>query len=162
MIPDPDLSWAAGFRTIALDGCDGTGKTTLAQRLREGYGFTIVHVDRTPDDVDLTRRYRQILAEPGPIVLDRCFLSELVYGPLFRHWSRITWEQCVALASEVMRRDGVLVHLTATANAIRSRLLARPAVPPTSSEIDQILSGYAQLFEQLGGHVLTLHIDTTP
>lgn len=34
------------------------------------------------DDIDITRRYRQLLTTPGHVVLDRSFVSELVYGPL--------------------------------------------------------------------------------
>jgi hypothetical protein len=30
----------------------------------------------------LLAKYRSILARPGPLVLDRSFVSELVYGPL--------------------------------------------------------------------------------
>ena len=51
---------AATYRTIAVDGADGTGKTTLVNRLRAEHGFTVVHSARTPDGIDLIARYRRI------------------------------------------------------------------------------------------------------
>ncbi|MGH3839214.1 MAG: hypothetical protein ACRDSF_26480, partial [Pseudonocardiaceae bacterium] len=102
---------------------DGVGKSTLAQQLASGHGFTIVHSGRTPDGVDLSKRYRQILSQPGRLVLDRSFVSELVYGPLHHGGSRLTDADACDLAALVARRDGVLVHLTASASTIRARLL---------------------------------------
>src|SRR6266496_3390695 len=112
-------------REIAVDGTDGTGKTTLVNRLRVEHGFTVVHCARTPDDVDLLTRYRQILAISGPLTLDRCFLSELVYGPLRRGRSRISWDDALDLTQALTARQGVFIHLTATADTIHQRLVAR-------------------------------------
>ena len=88
----------AAYPVIILDGCDGTGKTTLAEALREQRGYTVTHSGRTPDGTDLADRYRQLLAMPGRIVLDRSFISELVYGPLLHDRSRLTQQTVVSLA----------------------------------------------------------------
>lgn len=81
---------AAGYEVVVLEGCDGAGKTTLATTLATHRGYVVVHSGRTPDDVDLLARYCSILAAPGKIVLDRSFISELVYGPLQYGRSRLT------------------------------------------------------------------------
>ncbi|RSN69765.1 hypothetical protein [Actinomadura sp. WAC 06369] len=83
--------WAARHEVIVLEGCDGVGTTTLATKLAQHHGFQLVHATRTPDGVDLAERYRTILAIPGRIILDRCFISELVYGPLLHGRSRLTF-----------------------------------------------------------------------
>lgn len=152
---------AVSYRTIAVDGTDGTGKTTLVDRLRVEHGFTVVHCARTPDDVDLLTRYRQILAVSGPLTLDRCFLSELVYGPLCRGRSRISWDDALDLTRAVTARQGVFVHLSATADTIRQRLLARDGASPSAGTIDQFRTAYEQIFAALAAHAPVVHIDTT-
>lgn len=72
---------AGAYQTLVLEGCDGVGKSTLGERLSTDHGFVVVHSPKTPDHLDLATRYRNILAGPGRIIFDRCFISELVYGP---------------------------------------------------------------------------------
>ncbi|PHQ51980.1 hypothetical protein BLA24_07925 [Streptomyces cinnamoneus] len=60
------------------------GKTTMAADLSARHDFNVLPFDLTPDHQDLTHRYRTLLHQPGRLILDRCFLSELVYGPLRR------------------------------------------------------------------------------
>jgi thymidylate kinase len=149
----------AAYHTIVIDGCDGTGKTTLARQLAADHGYTVVHSGRTPDHVDLAGRYRGILAADGPLVLDRCFLSELVYGPLHRHHSRITWDDALELAVAVTRRRGVFVHLTGPPGAVHARLLARDGAAPAVPQIRGILHAYQQVFTRLAGHAPVIHRD---
>jgi hypothetical protein len=153
---------AAVYRTLALDGCDGTGKTTMANRLVTRHGFTVVHSARTPDGTDLTARYQRILAAPGRLVLDRCFVSELVYGPLHHNRSRITLDEAVGLAEAVAARDGALIHLTGLPAAIHSRLLAREGSnAPGMSEVEALVTAYDRVFAaiaaRLPGRVRCLH-----
>ena len=72
-----------------LEGCDGVGKSTLAQELARDFGFTIVRSTRTPDGINLAERYQRILSRPGRLALDRSFISELVYGHLHHGGSRL-------------------------------------------------------------------------
>lgn len=109
-------AWADRHGVIVLEGCDGVGKTTLALQLAQRHGFQLVHATRTPDGVDLAERYRTILARPGRLVLDRCFVSELVYGPLLHGHSRLTLDQAIDLTTIVADRRGIMVHLTGSPN----------------------------------------------
>ena len=61
----------------------------------------------------------QILSRPGKLVLDRSFVSELVYGPLQHGRSRISIAEAASLASIIAEREGVLVHLTGHARGNR-------------------------------------------
>ena len=97
-----------GHNLIVLDGCDGTGKTTLAAALANRHGHSIVHATLTPAGSDLFAKYQAMLARPGPVVLDRSFVSELVYGPIDRGYSRLTLGQTARLAAATARRGGIL------------------------------------------------------
>ncbi|MCP2257235.1 Thymidylate kinase [Streptoalloteichus tenebrarius] len=151
----------AGYRTVVLEGCDGVGKSTLGERLSTHHGFTLVHSPRTPDHLDLATRYRTLLAGEGKILFDRCFISELVYGPLHRGRSRINWSQAIDLAESVIKRAGVLVHLTAPPAIIRQRLLARDGAAAHLEEISALVTGYARVFSTLADYTPVLTLDTS-
>lgn len=152
----------AQHHTVVLEGCDGAGKSTLTELLTAGHGFASVHSPRTPDDQDLPRRYRELLDQPGRLVMDRCFLSELVYGPLYRGHSRLTWRQVLDLARLVTERGGVFIHLTAPAEVLHDRLKARDGHAPPLAEITAVACAYQQAFDILSTHALVLTYDTTP
>jgi thymidylate kinase len=151
----------AGFRVVALDGCDGTGKTSLANMLATDHGFTIVHSPPTPDQVDLASRYRDLISGDGPLVMDRCFISELVYGPIHRGRSRLSLEDAFDLAEAVTAHHGIMVHMTAPAQVIQRRLTERDGPPTTPiEEITELIGAYRRVFDAVAEHARVVGIDT--
>jgi thymidylate kinase len=140
--------WAPGYRTIAIEGCDGVGKTTLAKRLAREHGFRIVHSGPTPAGHDLRSRYRRILMEPGSVVLDRCFVSELVYGPLFREGSRLTSADVADLCQVLAERDGALLYVTASTGTVLERLGER-GEPMPAGTVSAIQQAYDDVVAEL-------------
>jgi len=152
----------AAYQVIVLEGCDGTGKTTLAAALALQHGYQVIHSGRTPDGTDLADRYQALLTIPGKIILDRSFISELVYGPLDHGRSRLTIPDAADLARRVGARSGVLVHLTGNPDAITARLRTRDG--PTASAADRIraiISTYRDTFAILDGTAPIITADTT-
>lgn len=159
---DLDLaSLSARHEMVLLEGCDGVGKTTTALALATRYDYQIVHAARTPDSVNLAERYASILARPGRILLDRSFISELVYGPLHHGRSRLTFDQVAGFAGRIVSRGGILIHLTAQPNVIHARLTARDGVAPPLDPLSALIASYQAVFTDLArlGPVLT--VDTT-
>lgn len=151
----------AVHEVIVLEGCDGAGKTSIADALRDQHGYAVTHSGRTRDGTDLAARYRQILATPGRIVLDRSFISELVYGPLFHRRSRITPPAAVDLARLAAGRGGVLVHLTGNPDVIAARLASRDGTAPPLEHLRSIIDAYHAAFRLLDGTAPVITIDTT-
>jgi thymidylate kinase len=151
---------AAAYRIVVIDGCDGTGKTTLAGQLADHHGYQVVHSPMTPDDVDLAGRYRSILGQPGRVVLDRCFVSELVYGPLHRGRSRLTAGEAAVLAKAVADAGGVFIHLTGEPAAVCARLLARDGTADPN-QVAALLAGYERAFAAIAEHATVVQIDIT-
>jgi len=156
---DP-VTTAAQYRTVVIEGCDGTGKTTLARRLTGEHGFSHVHATRTPDHLDLTTRYLHILDTDNRLVMDRSFVSELVYGPLQRGRSRLTWAQVLDLAEAVTQRTGVFIHLTAPADIVHARLLLRDGQGDAPDALTALLAAYERAFRTLTDHATVITIDT--
>lgn len=94
-------------------------------------------------------------------MLDRSFVSELVYGPLERGNSRLSFEQAAHLATTTAQRRGLLVHLTGHPDQIAARLLARDGHAPAVSRISGLTTAYADVFSRLAAHVPVITIDTT-
>lgn len=75
---------------IVIEGPDGAGKTTLAK----GFKDHDYHHEGPPSDgYDLLKYYTTLLDQTVDTIFDRHALSELVYGPLLRGKSRISFEE---------------------------------------------------------------------
>lgn len=148
-------------QTLVLEGCDGVGKSTLGALLSTHHGFRVVHSPKTPDHVDLVNRYRNILAGTERILFDRCFISELVYGPLYRGGSRISWSQAIELTESVVARAGLLIHLTAPPAFIHRRLVSRDGEASSLEEISALADSYERVFFALSSYASVLTLDTT-
>jgi thymidylate kinase len=149
------------YEVVALEGCDGTGKTTIACNLAERHGYTVLHSARPPDAIDLAERYRSILARPGKIALDRSFISELVYGPVKYGRSRLSAPDAAELAFRLADRGGVLVHLTGFPDVIAARLRARDGYAPPLERIKSVIESYRKVFDALAGSAPTITANTT-
>jgi len=81
---------------VIIEGCDGTGKTTLAKKLCEKYdGHYIHNTYRWPNKMPLYHTaalHRAIkLAEKKLVVIDRLWMSEAIYAAVYRNGS--PWPQ---------------------------------------------------------------------
>jgi thymidylate kinase len=155
------ISQVSRHHLAVIDGCDGAGKSTLAQAVAACHGHAIVHATLTPEGKDLFAKYQAILARPGPLVLDRSFVSELVHGPLDRGHSRLTLTQATQLAAIVAQRGGILVHLTGQPDRIAARLLARDGHAPPLARVSALIAAYTGAFGKLAAHAPVITIDTT-
>ena len=151
----------AKYPVIVLEGCDGTGKSTLATLLGSRYDYTVIHSARPADGADLVAGYRAVLGQPGNLALDRSFITELVYGPLRNGRSRLDPDQAAQLAFAVADRGGVLVHLTAHPKALAWRLRARDGSAPPLNWLRSVVRAYRHVFAGLDGAAPIVTIDTT-
>ena len=80
-------------KVIILEGADGSGKTTLANQLRDKLGYQIVKTGPPRPDENVFKSYTNSLlaaVESGqPTVIDRHYMGEAIYGPLLRGKDRL-------------------------------------------------------------------------
>jgi len=76
---------------VALEACDGAGKTYLAHQLCVRYGLAYSHEGPPPPNVDALDHYgaKLDLARGENVVFDRLALGERVYGPIYRNEDRL-------------------------------------------------------------------------
>lgn len=121
---------------VILEGCDGTGKTTLAKILAEKYGLDICHC--TQHDAADYDFYRQTLRKEN-VVWDRHTLGELIYPEIFGRAPRIGTEDARLLMHSAKLGDVKIFVLTADIDIIHKRLLNR------GNEDERILNSIAHI-----------------
>ena len=120
---------------IALEGCDGTGKSTLAEdvaeRIRQERPDDEVHLLHAgPLKTDPYTAYLEPLKDYVPnsgvhYVLDRWHVGERIYGPLYRKKSAIDDATWVWLELKFAGMCMVTYHVTQPLDEIRRRLAVR-------------------------------------
>ena len=125
---------------ILIEGADGTGKTTFVRQMAQFHldGGTpvprVIHNDATDHLLpgSLYRHYRAQLLdaiafrEQGiTTYIDRSFLSELIYGGLYRQSSRVSAREVRRLERFARKNDIILFGITADLDVRRSRIKAR-------------------------------------
>jgi hypothetical protein len=98
---------------VILEGPDGSGKTTLARCLCNGYGFSYAHTGPPKPDENVLLDYALKLYranESGKnTVIDRLHLGEGIYGPIMRGVDLLTEEGLVILQRMITAYDAKTV-----------------------------------------------------
>ena len=157
---------------VVIEGADGTGKTTVVENAIRGHTRAgdpeprFIHNDASDHKLpgSLYRHYRaQLLdavafrANGVSTYIDRSFLSELVYGRLYRGRSRITHRQARRLERLADKAGIVLLGMTAGLDTRRLRIRARGEEwDPKQPFVGAM---YSQHFHESGRWVIA---DSTP
>jgi thymidylate kinase len=94
---------------IILEGCDGTGKTTLAKKLQDHYGIDYVHVKRA--DPSTYEFYSQTLLKTD-VIWDRHFIGEMIYPTVFKRQGNLRMAQFETLLEKARNQNVVILVLT--------------------------------------------------
>ncbi|MGW2326102.1 hypothetical protein ACWC5C_10090 [Streptomyces sp. NPDC001700] len=150
-------------RTLIVEGCDGVRRDGLLAGLADRHGFAVTHASPDLPHLDPVRPYLELLQQDGALAVDAGLVGELVYGPMRRGHSRVTWIQAFDFAEAVAERDGAFVHVTAPAAVLEDRLTAaRGAGAADLAEIGAALIGFDRAFRTLAQHAPVLTVGEEP
>lgn len=111
---------------ILLEGPDGSGKSTLAKTLSEQCNMDIIHNKAPTDAFDMYSMYREIVLDRDNVIVDRCWYSEMVYGPIMRNGSAISYRDMLYLEELITHNQGgLIIHCTDTIALLWNRCQAR-------------------------------------
>lgn len=113
---------------IIIEGPDGAGKTTLAKKISEQTGYMLLHRTQPKTEEDKKRmmdEYVQVIKAGKNCIMDRCWYSEMVYGPIMRDESVISFVQMYELESLLARNGALIIHCTAPEQTLWKRCLRR-------------------------------------
>lgn len=107
---------------IIIEGLDGVGKTTLVDFFVE-QGMKKHHFEYDEKNMDLFTKYQNILKNNNikKLVLDRSFISEMVYGPVLRNSCKLTLEQYKELLLLYKRCGTLIIYLTSPKEVLLKR-----------------------------------------
>lgn len=119
---------------IIVEGCDGTGKTTLVNLLAKKYALDICHcTSEDPADFDFYKH----TARKENVIWDRHTIGELIYPMVFDRKMMISPEDARIVLGYARENGGKVFVLTADDDIIRQRLLSRN-IPEDSRIITKI------------------------
>jgi len=130
-----------GINNIIIEGIDGVGKTTTSDMLCE-VGFAKLHAKYHPRHKNLYAFYDDTLEAKDSLkrfVLDRTFISEIVYGPVLRGKNRLAKEQTRNLLQKLKKQGSFYVYFYAPLEVLLAR---RP------DQQKLLLENYSALMEE--------------
>lgn len=132
---------------IALEGCDGSGKSSVANKLAEVLNAEIIHCTKeTPNDMKF---FENIIyqARSKNIIADRWCYGQFVYqAPEDRPLKSI---DNLALLEDLMFKEGVkLIFVDAPTDVIEARLAARDEKLINNLNVEQVRTSFKALFEE--------------
>ena len=133
-----------------LEGPDGGGKTTLAERISLMARVKIAHFSYPKNDEELAQMfimYQDFIKGNSNVILDRCWYSDMCYGPVMREGSTITYPQMYSLERMAANKGAMIIYCTDSKAALWSRATQRGEDYVTSREkFNSICDAYEELF----------------
>lgn len=113
---------------IIIEGPDGSGKTTLANQLSKQTGYPIVHRSKPETEEEkrlMMGEYLQTIRSGKNMIFDRCWYSEMAYGPVMRDDSVISYPEMYELERQLVKCGAIIIHATGPKAALWQRCQSR-------------------------------------
>lgn len=134
-----------------LEGPDGGGKTTLAEKFSAMTRLKITHFSYPKDEDEKARMfimYKDLLKYVNNAIIDRCWYSDMCYGPVMRGAATITYPQMYELERMAANNGAMVIYCTDSKTALWTRATHRGENYMTSREkFNAVCDAYDELFK---------------
>lgn len=138
---------------ILIEGPDGAGKTTLAEKLSKQTGYVLLHrsYPKTAEEMaNMMQEYMQVIKSGKNCIIDRCWYSEMVYGPIMRNETNISYPDMYELERAVARVGGIVIYCTGNRKVLWQRCTERGEDYVVDEEtFKDIYYGYSDLMNRV-------------
>ena len=124
---------------ILIEGPDGAGKSSLAKLMSNG---VYIHGSYS-DPVSMARYFKQLMPKT---IVDRSFISEIIYSKVLGRPSRISHEDENYLLSALIYTKAVVMYCTAPFKVVERRAFERGEDYVTTEQLKQIHELYEEYF----------------
>ena len=130
---------------IIIEGADGTGKSTLVNKLKERYKTDTLHITNLdPNDFEF---YKQSLRKSN-IIYDRNLLGEMVYPSIFGRSGNLEWYELSYLLSLALENNIKIIVLTASNETLNDRLSRKFEYETVINNINKINGAFIDIAER--------------
>ncbi len=136
---------------IVIDGCDGTGKTTLAEAICKRFDGHYLHntyrwKNKMPLYHTASLHYALKLARHKLVVIDRLWMSEAIYADVYRGGS--PWPHMGRTIDRIVRRFAGLYIITQSPDGHKERFeKLKTEREEMYDDVDSVRVRYDQLFD---------------
>lgn len=135
---------------IIIEGPDGSGKTTLAKQLSRQTGYKVIHRTRPKSEEEkavMMDEYLRVIRSRDNMIFDRSWYSEMVYGPVMRDASVISYQQMYDLERQLAEVGALIIYCTDTKSVMWTRCQERGEdYILDRTTFDRICDGFDALF----------------
>lgn len=136
---------------IIIEGPDGAGKTTLAEQISRQTKYPIIHRTKPKNEEEKKRmmgEYLQTIRSGKNMIFDRCWYSEMAYGPVMRDSSVISYPQMYELEEQLAKTGALIIYATGPKAALWQRCQKRGEEYITSRDnFNAIYDNYVQIMK---------------
>lgn len=127
-----------------LEGVDKCGKTTLANKLRDEFGFKVIKCSQPEGDpyVEYLEKLSNI---KGDVVFDRFCYGELVYGPVYRGKSALAPWQVRNIELKLLTLNPCVIYCHDEIRRIKARFKRENETFAKEEHIKEMLTRYEQV-----------------
>ena len=146
-----------------IEGPDGAGKTTLAKYIAFVTNSEIIHFGKPANEAEhiaQLSQYADILANKDNIVLDRSWLSDLVYAKVMKDREFITTKEQSDALLELGNGKAIVIFCNADIETLWQRCQDRGETYVT--QFDKLLyirAEYMGLMQTVSEHLPVLHYE---
>ena len=132
-------------KIIILEGCDKTGKSTLAKKLSKQLGYKVVHLGVPKPKGHFQKLEKLIQDNPDGIIFDRFHWGDRVYTGITAKKRALTPPEFFRIKQMLGRRETVVIYCHSSQILIRRRFIEDGEELIRMKEISTILNRYNQM-----------------